>query len=267
MAGLGFACGALGLGLIAPPDSAFAPPERAAAVMASVEPTRDLPDRWPALFGTVPPPPPPPPEPEPEVVELPPEENTTYYLTGLVAGRGSDSWAMISENDRGLVVRLGDELIGGETVVGIDAQGVWLDYEGQRQLIPVQRSDLGHLVQLGDNPVATMGASGLLAEVTIPMEQLDLDHVAAVLAESGELAPVGSDDGRGMELIRVREGQIWAQMGLRAGDTILSVNGKPLQTGGLLDDMPDADLTGGPLVLEIVRDGARQMLKVHLDQG
>lgn len=271
VASFGFAVGALGLAYVAPAPQPYQPPERATSVRALPNDTRVLPDAWPAVFGVTPPPPPAPapdPAPEPEAVELPPEENTTYYLTGLVAGRGSDSWAMISENDRGLVVRIGDVLIGGETVTAIDAAGVWIDDRGERQLIPVQRNDLGSLVRTETVAVADLPQAKLLAEVTIPIEDLNRRFIERALTEAGRLAATEQPGtSGGMDIVWVQRGELFDQMGLRTGDTILAVNGKTLETENLLADMPDSDVLGGSLQLEILRDGARQMLKVNLDQG
>ena len=263
----GFALGALVLAYATPPGQPWQAPVRSAALQAPENTVRDLPETWPAIFGTVAPPEPEP-EPEPEVAEAPPEENTTYYLTGLVAGRGSESWAMITENDRGLVVRIGDVLVGGETVTGIDAKGVWIDYQGQRQLIPVQKADLVGLVSTETAAVTELPQAALLAEVTIPIEQMNRRVIGRALASAGRLAATERPGtAGGMDIVWVQQGELFDQMGLRTGDTILAVNGKTLETEDLLADMPDADLLGGPLQLEILRDGARQMLKVNLDQG
>lgn len=267
VASFGFALGALGLAYVAPAPQPYQPPERAAALQALAGDSRVLPDGWPAVFGKVPATEPEP-EPAPQVAEQPPEENTTYYLTGLVAGRGSDSWAMISENDRGLVVRVGDVLIGGETVTAIDAAGVWIDYAGETQLIAVQKTDLGGMVREQSVAAGDLPPARLLAEVTIPIEATDRRFIARALAAAGRLAATEQPGvSGGMDIVWLQRGELFDQMGLRTGDTILAVNGKTLETEDLLADMPDADLLGEPLQLEILRDGARQMLKVNLDQG
>ena len=267
VASFGFAVGALGLAYVAPAPVPYAPVERAAPAPARPDNAPALPNGWPAIFGTMPEPEP---QPVPQIatVELPPEENTTYFLTGLVAGRGNDSWAMISENDRGLVVRVGDLLIGGETVTAIDAAGVWIDFRGQKQLVPVQKTDLGGLVRTEYSAQADLAQSSLLAEITIPLEILDRRFVERALTEAGRLEPTRKPGHNGgMDIVLVQRGQLFDQMGLQPGDTILAVNGKTLETENLLADVPDSVVLGGSLQLEILRDGARQMLKVYLDQG
>ena len=71
----------------------------------------------------------------------------------------------------------------------------------------------------------------------------------------------------GMEIAYVAQDTLFEQIGLRIGDTILSVNGNSVVTQNLLADTPDEVLDAGTLDLEILRDGARKTLKVNLDQG
>ena len=272
VAAFGFACGAFALTYVTPVPKPFVAPQRAAALDTGADDTRDLPQGWPAVFGVIPEPEPEPesePEPEPEVfVELPPEENTTYYLTGLVAGRGAKSWAMISEKDRGFVVRVGDILVGGETVVEITAEGVLIDYDGERQLIPVNRSELSNLVWREPLSEADRQPSPLLAEVTVPVEGLDRDYITGMFDAAGRLAASRSNGlSEGMEIVWMERGQFFDQIGLRTGDRILRVNGSSVATENLLVDIPDDGIANGSLDLEIMRDGTRQTLKVTLDKG
>ena len=260
------------LGFFAAPTQPFLAPAPSAIIEAKLESSVNLPDSWPAVFGAVPliapkPEPVAEPEPQPEVTEEPPQENTTYFLTGLVAGRGTASWAMISENDRGLVVRVGDTLIGGETVTEIDSDGVWIEYQGVRELIAVQKSDLEQLVDMGVPVDGATAIPELLAEITIPLESLDRRFIEASLTEAGSLAVSDRAENGGMDIISIRDGELFAKMGLRSGDTILSVNGKTLQSADILADISDEDVLGGLLQLEILRNGTRQMVKVTLDQG
>ncbi|WP_160314546.1 type II secretion system protein N [Candidatus Rhodobacter oscarellae] len=265
VAALGFACGALGLALLPAAPDAFSQPERAPAVEPILVTARDVPDAWPAVFGVVPEvAPEPEPLPEPETAEAPPEENTTYWLTGIVAGLDSGAgMAMLAENDRNIVVKIGDTLIGGETVTAIDARGVWIEYDGKTELIPVQRTRLDGIVQL-EAPSAA-AASDVAADVSLVLEQVDRETISALLAEAGQLEPpIG---GTGMNVARVRPGHFYAQMGLRPGDTIMAVNGAALTNADLLSGVSDEDLNSGALELDILRDGARQIVRVTLDQG
>lgn len=84
---------------------------------------------WPALFGDVPDQQPaaPPPEPEPEPEPLAaPTLSDTYVLAGLVAGEGQ-AWALLRGRNGDELVRTGDRLPGGETVLRIGTDGVTLE--------------------------------------------------------------------------------------------------------------------------------------------
>jgi S1-C subfamily serine protease len=71
----------------------------------------------------------------------------------------------------------------------------------------------------------------------------------------------------GLELLSIRQGMLFDQMGLRPGDTILSLNGQAPDGLDLLANTPDTDLLSGAFELEILRDGARQTVKVTLEQS
>ncbi len=276
VAALGFAGGALALALMPPPDPQLPPPERAAAPpVPPVEGFR-IDAAWPALFGVevIPEPEPEPepeaiPEPEP-VVEAEPEENTLYYLTGLVA-RGSDSWAMVASNDRTQVVGVGDVLEGGEVVRAIDEAGVWIDWGDIRQVIPVQRADLTSLVRIEKDVVpvedAIAGGVEVVAQLRWPVEVLDARYIEEALFEAGQLAgSIQADGTSGLDVVSVASGQLYDQIGLRKGDTILRINGKSVDSQGLPADTPTDVLNSGSLDLEILRDGTRQVIRVNLVQ-
>lgn len=94
-------------------------------------PTRS--NRWPALFGTLAPPTPQPPkppepaaEPQPPKPPAPPIESLGYTLKGIVRS-DTGVWGMVSHPTGERILRKGDTLAEGFTVVRIDDQGVWLD--------------------------------------------------------------------------------------------------------------------------------------------
>ncbi len=276
VAALGFSVGALGLAWIAPPAPPFEPPVRATAAAPAPQQAARLSPDWPALFGVeiVPEPEPEPapepePDPEPEpVTEETPEENTLYYLTGLVID-GTQSWAMVASNDRTQVVRIGDELEGGETVRAIDDRGVWVEWGEVRQVIPVQRTDLSGMIRIErvETPAAEYGDVAILAQLRWPVEQLDARFIEEALVEAGSLAGSTQADGsNGLDVVSIRSGQLYDQIGLRPGDTILRINGKSVDSQGLPADTPADVVNSGSLDLEILRDGTRQVIKVNVVQ-
>lgn len=260
LAAMGFACGALALAFLPEEPAPFIEPQRAPKIEPVLVSTRDIPETWPAVFGSVPETAPEP-EPEPEpVVEAPPERNNTYLLTGVIAGPGMESFAMLSENDQGLVVREGDTLVGGEIVTRIDAQGVWIEFEGTVELIPVPERDFGSMISI-ETPTQAAEPS-LPGDVTIVVEALNRGTFEELLSDAARFEPQPD----GMELISIRAGLLFDQIGLRPGDKITKVNGAPLQNSDVLANTPDEDLLGGVIEFEILRDGARQTIKVTLEQ-
>lgn len=122
-----------------------APVEQVAVASAPSTPQPDSaqpPMRWPALFGEVQPPrvdPPQPPAPDPEpqpptpAVEpqppAPPLDSLGYSLRGLVS-IGTTRWAVVAHPTGERLLREGDQLAEGITVVAIEPQGLRLDNNG-----------------------------------------------------------------------------------------------------------------------------------------
>ena len=120
-----------------------APPQEADAV--AVVARADLeggaaepmpPRRWPALFGEVvkaepqpPKPPEPPAPPAPPKPPAPPMESLGYTLQGVVRA-GSSEWAIVSHPSGDRILRVGDALDTGITVMGMDEGGLLLDRDG-----------------------------------------------------------------------------------------------------------------------------------------
>lgn len=271
----GFTAGQLALTLTRAPAPEFEPPQLAGAAAVIAPETRSLEAAWPAVFGVevIPEPEPEPqaePEPEPEPVvetEPEPELRMDYILSGLVADGGRDSWAMV-QADGGLVrvVRVGDELDGGEVVTRIDASGVHMTWNDLPQLIPVWRPDLSGLarVEVAEPYVPPETTS----EVTVAVEELNRRFIERALVEAGRLVKIELEDGSsGLDVAWIRQGELYDQFGLKTGDMILRINGESVETVDLLTNAPDA-LTGSrSLDLEILRDGTRQLIKVNLDQS
>lgn len=267
LAAMGFAFGALALAALPNPPAPFDEPARAPAVEPVVVSARDVPEVWPTVFGTVPEVAPEPvAAPDPVVAPEPePERNNTYLLTGIIAGADLESFAMISENDGGVVVRVGDVLVGGETVTAIDARGVWIEYDGVRELIAAPQTDFGTMVTI--DPSSAAETAPLASEVIVEIETLERAAIEELITAAGRYELRNEDGTTGLELLSIRKGWLFDQIGLRAGDTIVAVNGNTLQSPDILADTPETDLLRGALEFEILRDGARQTVKVTFDQS
>lgn len=90
---------------------------------------------WPALFGEKKVEPPKPPEPPtPPAPPTPPVASLGYALSGTVARNGA-LWAILSHPTGGRILKVGDELEPGITVVDIDATGVWFETSRGREAL------------------------------------------------------------------------------------------------------------------------------------
>jgi len=96
------------------------------------------PQAWPALFGVLkvaePQPPTPPPPPAPPTPPAPPIASLGYALKGTVAHSAS-TWAILSHPTGERIVRVGDLLAEGITVVAIDEKGLWVETSRGREVL------------------------------------------------------------------------------------------------------------------------------------
>lgn len=96
--------------------------------------------RWPAAFGDIvvaepqPPAPVEAPAPAPPTPQSPPIDALGYVLSGTVELNGS-VWAIVSHATGQSVLKVGDQLSEGLTVVKIDAEGLWVDSTRGRELL------------------------------------------------------------------------------------------------------------------------------------
>jgi len=267
----GFSGGLLALTVLAPPGQPFEPPQLAGTATASHATARTLEAVWPAIFGVevVPEPEPTPepvaavaPEPEPDPE---PEIRYDYMLAGLVADeRGG--WAMVSAGGMAELVRPGDTLEGGETITRIDPQGVWIMLGDIPQVIPVNKSDFSELVWRTAPAEAPPIESR--EEVRVSVERMDRNFIERALVDAGRLVRTELEDGSsGLDVVWIRRGELYDQMGLRTGDMILRIDGEEAGDQDMHVRAPGALSGGGSIDLEIMRNGARQKIKVSLDQS
>ncbi len=275
---LGVAIGNAALSLAAPEPAPFTPPERAGSAPETRVQTAALEAAWPAIFGVEAAPEPEPeplpePEPEPEAAADPvpepdpePEIRYDYLLTGFVTD-GPRSWALLSLGGMQQIVQVGDELEGTEIVTKIDDRGVWVTWRGLPQLIPVNRTDTSLFARDVTAPedAAPPQPGG---EYDVILERLDRHGLEETFQSAGRLVLTELDGGKsGLDVVWIRQGELYDRIGLRTGDKILRVNGSVVETADMLAYLPDAMTQGGTIDLEILREGTRQIIKVNLGQG
>lgn len=269
-AALGFAAGGTALRAVTPPPATFTAPDRAGDTLTAAAEAPGLRRDWPAVFGTVViPEPEPEPAPEPVATEPEPEPEPEirydYVLTGIVAEDGK-AWALISLGGLSRIVKVGDVLEGGEIVNRIDDKGVWITWNEIPQLIPVNRADTsGMFRDLSASEDAPPEDGG---EYDVMLERLDRHGLEETFQSAGRLVMTELEGGLpGLDVVWIRQGELYDRIGLKTGDKILRVNGSMVENQDLLAHLPDAITQGGTIDLEILRDGTRQIIKVNLGQG
>ncbi len=142
LAGVAYGGHALWQALQAPlPAAALAPPPAPAAAAPDDTRPTTAPRHWPAVFGAAPkaePQPPAPPTPpvaaQPPKPPMPPIESLGFALKGMVRN-GTGDWAIVTHPTGEQILRVGDELTPGVTVVEITAEGLWVERDGERSLL------------------------------------------------------------------------------------------------------------------------------------
>lgn len=112
-------------------------------------------------------------------------------------------------------------------------------------------------------PPATPAAAEPAAPGTITLARAE---VAAALKDFGALATSidGSFVATGLAVERVKPGSVFAKAGLRVGDTVTAVDGRPLRT---IDDAADLYARAGSMkhvTVQVVRAGKPQALHVAI---
>ena len=252
MAGLGL--GALGLVLTTQPDL----PGRVDLSNSAPRPaqTADNPAiSWPPLFGAEPPPA------KVEPATQPPEPSPDYTLKGVVA-YGKRGWAIVAFPDGDQLVNFGSVLPDGATVVAIEPDGVVIERDGKRYVIGFAKGDA--VVAAGSDQPAP---PSLLHRSTLSLSELRQGDFRRMLGLAGGSRIVDMGDGAlAQQIVWVRNGRLYDRIGLRNGDTILTINGVPAgDMDALMAAVPKL-LRQRQFELVLIRAGARLTVEVVIDE-
>lgn len=210
---------------------------------------------WPPLFGAEPP------APKTEPVSQPPEPSPDYRLKGVVAD-GDRGWAIVAFPDGDQLVNLGSVLPDGAVVVVIKPDGVLIERDGKQYVIGFAKGDTV-VVTGSDQP----SPPSQHHRSTLSLSDLQQGDFRRMLGLAGGSRIVDMGDGAlAQQIVWVRNGRLYDRIGLRNGDTILTINGVPA------GDM-DALMAAAPKLLrqrqfELIlnRAGARLTLEVVIDE-
>jgi general secretion pathway protein C len=231
-----------------------AAPVQIGAALAAVEAATPeaLPTDWPPVFDAY--------VPDPPRAQAPPKKQEKYRLVGLVAG-GKDGWAIMTASDGDVLVRAGDRLIGGEQVIEIEANGVWIEREEKRVLIRFEET--------ANEMMARVTSNGSVESdnVDVPFDAFSGRDMRRVLGRAGSVRMVAANGGQGEkfpEILWVREGQIYDLIGLERGDMVLRVNGYSVSDPETLANAAQIFRSSDEFAVDILRKGQRRTITVSI---
>ncbi len=212
-------------------------------------------EEWPAVFGVY--------VPDAPVVNAAPKVSVKYNLVGLLAGTDKP-WAIVGSPQGDSLVGIGDVLPGGEPVLEIDANGVWIEREDQREVIGFAQSAADTMARLmNTGPLDPLKAS-------VPLAAFKGRDMRRVLGRAGSIrmvVPRGGTGAKFPEILWVREGQLYDLIGLRRGDLILRVNGHSVADPKTLENAENILKDSDVFAVEILRGGRPQTINVTISDN
>ncbi|MGE3180122.1 MAG: S1C family serine protease [Phycisphaerae bacterium] len=149
-------------------------------------------------------------------------------------------------NSGGPLLNLRGEVIGVNTAIATHGDG---QNAGVAFVIPARTAK---------RVSAALKKSGRVARGWLGVAMADVDQVAAEI--------FGLDSARGVLIHRLFEGMPADKAGLEVDDLILALNGVPLNDDQQLMGLIAEQDPGSTVALEVVRDGAKQVFQVRLDE-
>jgi len=196
-------------------------------------------------------------------------------VTGVVVRKTKErSTAILSSGGKTRVVAVGDSAFGGR-VVTVNAEGVTLDYAGERLVLRLQSALQAAAAnpQRPAPPAARAAAPGAAPEdPSTPartMQRADVqrrlgDEIPRILAETAVTPVMADGHVVGVQVARLAEGSLLTDAGLRAGDIITQVNGTDIDGMGTLIGLWPRLQTATELRAVITRNGQPVSLVVSL---
>ena len=190
---------------------------------------------------------------------------TNYQLRGLVAQAGS-GWALIGDGARDTLVRPGDVLSAGETVVEIRSDGVLLQSDSGPRLIafsaePDITAATGAVSS--DSPVSVRPPTGMTETRNVPLASLRDQDFRTAVARAGGMDRVNlPGGGSALRVLWVRKGQLYDKVGLRQGDVVTAINGMATADTDTIMAGLGTLLQQREFLLDLVRGGRSVALKV-----
>ena len=195
-------------------------------------------------------------------------------VTGVVLrDKPERSTVILSSAGKTRVVGIGESAFGGR-VVAVSAEGVTLEFDGQRRVLR-----LPNAADVPTRPAPQQPARPAAAPLNAPpedpqtpprtmdraaVEKRLADEIPRILAETA-VTPV-MEDGRvaGVQLARIPEGSLLTDAGLRVGDVIRQINGTDIDGMGTLVGLWPRLQSATELRAVVVRNGQPVSIVVSL---
>lgn len=197
------------------------------------------------------------------VMAVPPPDLTAVGV--VLSPRPEASVALLRSAGRSRLARVGEAAFGGR-VVAVEVNRIILDFDGQRVALALP----GAIPAVAPVPRATTPVEAAAAtplELSLPrvdVERRLAAELPRILAETA-LSPV-SEGGRvvGLRLIRLAEGTLLSEVGLRPGDVLTQINDTPTDSlAALMALWPRLQGATG-LRASVLRDGQSVSLSLGL---
>lgn len=241
---------------VQPPDLPPLPAPASGAVVQEVA-TQKV---WPAVFGTVPV------DAAPVAAPPPPPPTQQYFLKGLLV-RKTGSWAVLADPSGEYIVKIDETLEDGSRVARIDRHGVTLERDGVLSLVI-----FGDAPPDRQEPAGAARTSDDLASIVTRKTQLDLTgldphELRRIIARAGAIEQIETADGeKALDLLWIRNGQLYDKLGLQAGDRILRINGIEAGDEQALLGAGERLLRGTSYRIDLLRNGDRHTVEVEVDR-
>ncbi len=153
-------------------------------------------------------------------------------LKGVLAREGHRKWAIIATaDDQEKVYRLGDSVPGGAQLVAIERRQVLLRRDGitERLKLPVEELD-GAGKGTGSNRIGGIQRTGdrhrMIEKGYLRQKLQDLPS----LLRQAKAIPHKEDGHRvGFRVVNIQEDSVYEQLGIKEGDIVQEVNGRPIR--------------------------------------
>lgn len=209
---------------------------------------------WPPIFGEA-------------AIESPsekaaeaPDPLPDYTLKGLVAA-SERGWAIVTGPEADHLVGPGSTLPGGVEVVAIRPSGVEVVRADRRFLIEFAGDGSAQAPDVTRPNVPTADSR------TLSLSALRDTGLRKALGLAGGSKVIDRGNGAlAQEIVWVRNGRLYDRIGLRKGDTVLTINGIPAGDMDALGEAAPELLQKRTFDLEVLRSGTRMTLKVIIDE-